>query len=76
MKKVLEGAGKIMRGRTAEKRARTREIMGLAEEATTFFAFACHKGSALFALMEKQDPRAANFAMAACKRTLGLTEEY
>jgi glutathione S-transferase len=34
-----------MRGRTAEEKARTREVLGLVDEASSQFSFACHKGT-------------------------------
>lgn len=73
---LLSSAAETMRGRTAEEKARTREILGLADEATTHFSFACHKGSAMFSLMEVQSPAAAKFAMASCRNTMALIEEY
>jgi glutathione S-transferase len=73
---MLAAAKETMRGRTAEEKARTREILGLADEATTYFSIACHKGSAMFSLVEKQSPAALNFAMASCRKTMALIEEY
>jgi glutathione S-transferase len=34
-----------MRGRTAEEKSRTREVLGLVDEASSQFSFACHKGT-------------------------------
>jgi glutathione S-transferase len=34
-----------MRGRTAEEKACTREVLGLVDEASSQFSFACHKGT-------------------------------
>ena len=34
-----------MRGRTAAEKARTREVLGLVDEASSQFSFACHKGT-------------------------------
>jgi glutathione S-transferase len=73
---LLVTAKGAMRGRTAEEKARTREILGLADEATTHFSFACHKGSATFSLMERQSPATSKFAMDSCRKTMALIEEY
>lgn len=70
------GAKGSMRGETAEERARMRDILGLADEASLQFGFACHKGSALFTSLEPQSPLAARFAMESCKRNLQLVEQY
>lgn len=76
MREMLFSARKTMRGRTAEEVAKTREILRLADEATTYFSFACHKGSSMFSLMEAQSPATARFAMEAYRKTLALVEEY
>lgn len=68
--------GKSMRGRTAEERARTREVLGLADEASSLFGFACHKGSQLFVTLEPTSPVAAGMALEWCKRNLKLLEAY
>ncbi|KAF4632548.1 hypothetical protein G7Y89_g5572 [Cudoniella acicularis] len=67
--------GKSMRGDTAEERARTHEILSLADEATTHFSVACHKGSALFTLLEEGDPKSSRFAMESCVKILKLLDE-
>jgi glutathione S-transferase len=71
----LEG-GPSMRGNTPEEKARTRGIMTLAVEATTHFGTACHKGTALWASLQEQDPKAARFAWEDCQKGLGLLEPY
>ena len=71
----LEG-GPSMRGDTPEARARTREILALADEASTHFGVACHKGTALFSSLEEQDPKTSIFALDACRKALGLLEAY
>lgn len=75
-KGLYENAGPTMRGKTAVERARTREIVVLAEEATTQFSFAAHKSSAMFTLLEEQDPKASRLAMEGCKKTLALLEKH
>ncbi|KEF60744.1 uncharacterized protein A1O9_02305, partial [Exophiala aquamarina CBS 119918] len=39
-----------MRGTTLRERATTREMMQLADEATSLFSLACHKGSGMFSM--------------------------
>jgi len=76
-RKIAEASGPSMRGgETAAERARMREILVLADEATTHFGVACHKGSALMALLERQDATSSKFAMESCKKVLGLIEAY
>ena len=75
-REAFENAKESMRGRTAEAKARTREILALADEATTYFSFACHKGSAMFSLLEEQSPITSSFAMASCKKIMVLIEGY
>ena len=75
-RQIAKIGGPSMRGTTPAARARTREILFLAEEATTHFSTACHKGSAMFALLEQQDATASKFAMESCKKTLGLVDVY
>ncbi|VUC26030.1 unnamed protein product [Clonostachys rosea] len=65
-----------MRGATVEARARIREIMGLADEASSQFGFACHKGSKLFVPMEETNADAGRLAMEYCRKTLGNIEKY
>ncbi|RDL42276.1 uncharacterized protein BP5553_02255 [Venustampulla echinocandica] len=72
----FQQAAPSMRGKTPEERARTREIVLLAEEATTYFSTAAHKGNAMFALMEEQDPKSSRLAMESCRKTLKVLEEY
>lgn len=64
-----------MRGRTSEEKARTREVLGLVDEATSQFSFACHKGTALFVPLERTNALASELAMEYCKKTLRLVEE-
>jgi glutathione S-transferase len=64
-----------MRGRTAEEKARIREVLGLVDEASSQFSFACHKGTALFVPLEKTNALASELAMEYCKKTLRLVEE-
>ncbi|CAG9936200.1 unnamed protein product [Clonostachys rosea f. rosea IK726] len=65
-----------MRGATAEARARIREIMGLADEASSQFGFACHKGSKLFVPIEETNADAGRLAMEYCRKTLSTIEKY
>lgn len=63
-----------MLGESAEERARTMEVLGLADEATSLFGLACHKGSAMFVLLEETDARAGRLALEGCEKVLGVLE--
>lgn len=65
-----------MRGGTPDERARTRNMLALADEASTFFGFACHKGTALFTQLESQSPTASAMALEWCRRALEKLEIY
>ncbi|PVH88977.1 hypothetical protein DL98DRAFT_159841 [Cadophora sp. DSE1049] len=65
-----------MRGSTADERAMTRDILALADEASTFFGFACHKGTSLFSSLESQSPMTAVIALEWCRRALEKIEVY
>ena len=65
-----------MRGGTHEEKARVREMLALADEASTYFCFACHKGTELFVPLEQTDGLAAKLALEYCKKTMGLLERY
>ena len=67
---------RTMRGTTPEERARTRDILALADEASTFFGFACHKGSSLFSSLESQSPMASRMASEWCRRALEKIEVF
>jgi len=64
-----------MRGNTPEQRAKTRETLGLVDEASSQFCFAAHKGTALFVPLEETNALAANLALEYCRKTLRLVEE-
>lgn len=64
-----------MRGTTCEKRARTREMLGLADEVTSQFGLACHKGTALFIPLERTSALASSLVMEYCKKNLKLLED-
>jgi len=74
--KLGSESGPSMRGNSPEERARVREILALAEEATMHFGVACHKGTALFAGLEEQDSKISKFSLDACKKALALIEAY
>jgi glutathione S-transferase len=63
-----------MRGETPEEKARTREILALADEASSRFGFACHKGTALFVSIEQTNALTAKLALEYCKKSLKLIE--
>ena len=65
-----------MRGDTAEERARTTDMISLADEANSQFGFACHKGSALFVPMETTNAYAAKLVLEFCKKNLKLLDGY
>lgn len=65
-----------MRGSTPEERARIREMLGLADEATSHFGFACHKGTALFVPLEPTHAFTAKLVLDNCRKTLKLLEGY
>ncbi|KAB8232062.1 glutathione S-transferase family protein [Aspergillus alliaceus] len=65
-----------MRGDTPEERSRIRDMLSLADEATSLFSFACHKGTVLFVSMEATNALSAKFALELCKKNLKLLEEY
>ncbi|KAI1649919.1 uncharacterized protein F4817DRAFT_329123 [Daldinia loculata] len=73
-KDIAAVAKTSMRGRNARDRATTREILALADEATSMFGFACHKGSKLFLEMELTNPVASS--MAIVRRSMKLLEPY
>ncbi|KAI1406914.1 hypothetical protein F5Y13DRAFT_176107 [Hypoxylon sp. FL1857] len=75
-KDLAAAAKSSMRGGNTRERATTREILALADEASSLFGFACHKGSKLFVTLEPVSPAAAGFAMAWAKRNLKLLEDY
>ena len=64
-----------MRGETSKEKARTREILALADEASSQFGFACHKGTALFVPIEQTNALTAKLALEYCKKNLKLLEE-
>ena len=65
-----------MRGNTPQQRARTRDMLCLAEEANVHFGFACHKGSKLFVPMETTNALAAKLSLEYCKKNLKLLDQY
>ncbi|KAJ9422704.1 retinal dehydrogenase 1 [Fusarium oxysporum] len=73
---LTKGAGGSMLGRTAEEKARVREVLGLADEVTSQFGFACHKGTALFNMLEETHPVTSKLALEYCTKNLKLLEKY
>lgn len=65
-----------MRGETAEERARIRDMLALADEATSQFGFACHKGNSLFLTLEETHALTAKMALESCRKNLKLLEDY
>ena len=68
-------SGITMRGNTPAQRAKTREVLGLVDEASSQFCFAAHKGTALFVPLEETNALAAKLALEYCRKTLRLVEE-
>lgn len=64
-----------MLGSRPEDRARTREFVGVIDEAATQFGIWCHKGSPAFAGREPQSPEAATCAADAYHGRLRLLEK-
>ncbi|KAI8669941.1 hypothetical protein LRP88_01613 [Fusarium phalaenopsidis] len=76
-KELAKGAAKSsMRGETPEQKARIRDMLCLSGEACNYFGFACHKGTALFALSEATNAHAAKLSLKYCKKTLKHLSEY
>lgn len=73
---LAKSARGTMRGTSPEERARTRDILCLADEVTSHLAFACHKGSKLFSTMETQQPLGAQLALESCRRNLKQLDRY
>ncbi|KAF5618379.1 hypothetical protein F52700_12328 [Fusarium sp. NRRL 52700] len=73
---LAKDADGSMRGGTAEEKARVREVLGLADEVTSQFGFACHKGTALFGMLEETHPITAKLALEYCRKNLKLLERY
>jgi glutathione S-transferase len=69
-------ANNSMLGQTAQEKARVREILSLADEVTSQFAFACHKGTALFKMLEETHPVTAKLVLEYCQKNLKLIERY
>ncbi|KAG5665480.1 hypothetical protein KAF25_009605 [Fusarium avenaceum] len=65
-----------MLGQTAQEKARVREILSLADEVTSQFGFACHKGTALFNMLEETHPVTAKLVLEYCQKNLKLIERY
>jgi glutathione S-transferase len=65
-----------MLGQTAQEKARVREILSLADEVTSQFGFACHKGTALFKMLEETHPVTAKLVLEFCQKNLKLIERY
>lgn len=76
-KELANGAAKFsMRGEAPEQKARIRDMLGLSGEACNYFGFACHKGTALFAMSETTNAHAAKLSLKYCKKTLKHLSEY
>lgn len=75
-RELAKGAKSSMRGDTFEQKARIRDMLCLSDEACTQFVFACHKGTALFALFEATNALTAKLSLEYCKKNLRLLSEY
>ncbi|PVH71221.1 hypothetical protein DL98DRAFT_395970, partial [Cadophora sp. DSE1049] len=73
---ITTKATPTMRGHTAEERARNGEIVNLVDEATTFFELAARNGSAMFALLRRQDLRVSKAALGDCRKVLMKVNVY
>ncbi|RGP66104.1 hypothetical protein FSPOR_6930 [Fusarium sporotrichioides] len=65
-----------MIGDTAAERGRVRDMLSLADEITSQFGLACHKGSVLFQTMEETHPTAAKLILEYCYKNLRLLDKY
>lgn len=75
-KELAKGAKSSMRGETPEQKARIRDMLCLSDEACSQFGFACHKGTALFTVMETTNALAAKLSLEYCKKNLRLLSDY
>jgi glutathione S-transferase len=64
-----------MRGETSAEKASMREMLASADEASSYFGFACHKSAALFVPREQTSTLAAKLALESCQKVLKLLEE-
>ncbi|KAL4725767.1 hypothetical protein ACLX1H_007920 [Fusarium chlamydosporum] len=65
-----------MLGNTAAEKARVRDMLSLADEITSQFGFACHKGTALFKQLEEPHPTSAKLMLQYCCKNLKLLARY
>ncbi|KAF4979735.1 hypothetical protein FZEAL_4092 [Fusarium zealandicum] len=73
---MAKSANASMRGDTPEQKARIRDMLCLADEATGQFCFACHKGTVLFTQMETTHALTAKLTLEFCNKNLKLLSEY
>ncbi|KAJ4123037.1 hypothetical protein NW768_010029 [Fusarium equiseti] len=65
-----------MLGETAAEKARVRDMLCLADEITSQFVLACHKGTALFVPLETTNATASKLIMEYCYKNLKLLAKY
>ncbi|KAF4447047.1 hypothetical protein F53441_9346 [Fusarium austroafricanum] len=73
---LAKSANGSMVGRSSEEKARVREILSLADEVTSQFGLACHKGTALFKMLETTHPLTAKLILEYCRKNIKLLERY
>lgn len=73
---ISNDARPTMRGCMPDQRAKIKEILHLVDEATKHFEIASRRGSAMFALLEKQNTTASSDAFGACNQALETIEAY
>lgn len=64
------------RGKTAEERARSRDMISIADEICSQFILASRKGSRMFSQMETSNGLAAQLIVESCKKSLKSFDEY
>ncbi|OBS28426.1 hypothetical protein FPOA_02364 [Fusarium poae] len=73
---LVKNANGSMLGDTAAERGRVRDMLSLADEITSQFGFACHKGSVLFQTVEETHPITAKLILEYCYKNLRLLDKY
>jgi glutathione S-transferase len=73
---LAKEANGSMLGNTAKEKGRVRDMLSLADEITSQFGFACHKGTALFKQLEETHPTTAKLILEYCYKNLGLLDRY
>ncbi|CEI61915.1 hypothetical protein FVEN_g2965 [Fusarium venenatum] len=73
---LAKQANGTMLGESAAERSRVRDMLSLADEITSQFSFACHKGTALFQQFEQPHPLTAKLILEYCRKNLRVLNKY